>query len=115
VTHPTLFPYAGRSFVVEYSDELVFRNTYSLDGKLVTAEFMAGKMIGTQMTMPFQWKAVQGDNYLICWQEDDKSTVVHCDNFQAKTTQCFYTMMDGSFYVLSGHLTETTSGPEGLA
>jgi hypothetical protein len=91
---------------------MVFRNTYSSDGRFVTAEFMAGKMASTQMTMPFQWKVVQGDNYLISWQEDDKSTVVHCDNFEAGTTQCFYTMIDGSFYVLSGHLTEITRGAE---
>jgi hypothetical protein len=102
----TLFPYAGRSFVVKYSDEMIYRNSYSSDGKLVTAEFIAGTMTGTQMTMPFRWTTLQGGNFLISWQEDDKSTVIHCDNFEANTTQCFYTMMDGSFYVMSGALSE---------
>lgn len=106
MTDITLFPYAGRSFVVNYGAELVFRNTYSADGKFVTAEFMTGSMVGAKMTMPFQWQALQGDNYLLSWQEDDKSTVVHCDNFEAKTTQSFYTMMNGSFYVMSGAISE---------
>src|SRR5690349_16038889 len=107
---PMLFPYAGRTFVVKYNDEMVFRNSYSSDGKLVTAEFVAGTSAGTQMTIPFQWKALQGGHFLISWQEDDSSTVVHCDNFEENTTRCYYTMMNGSFYVMSGFLSEMKDG-----
>jgi hypothetical protein len=102
----TLFPFAGRSFVVKYSDELVFRNTYSSDGTTITAEFLAGDMAGEKMSMPFLWQALEGDNFLLSWQEENKSTVVHCDNFKGKTTKSFYTMMDGSFFVMEGLITE---------
>jgi hypothetical protein len=101
-----LFPYAGRSFVVNYGEDLVFRNTYADDGTTVTAEFLKGPQTGARMTVPFKWTALEGGFYLLSWQEEDKSTVVHCDNFEARTTRSFYTMMDGSFYVLSGTISE---------
>jgi len=101
-----LFPYSGRSFVVNYGKGLVFRNTYADDGTTVTAEFLEGPQTGAKMTVPFQWTALEGGSYLLSWQEDDKSTVVHCDNFEAKTTRSFYTMMDGSFYVMSGTISK---------
>jgi hypothetical protein len=31
---------------------------------------------------------------------------VHCDNFEAKTTRSFYTMMNGSFFVMEGIISE---------
>ncbi|ACB95093.1 MoaF-related domain-containing protein [Beijerinckia indica] len=101
-----LFPYAGRSFVVNYGGDLVFRNTYADDGTTVTAEFLQGPQKGARMTVPFKWTALEGGFHLLSWQEKDKSTVVHCDNFEAKTTRSFYTMMDGSFYVMSGTISE---------
>lgn len=97
MTHTDLFPYAGRSFVVNYGENLVFRNTYADDGTTVTAEFL---------TVPFKWTALQGGFYLLSWQEEDQSTVVHCDNFEARATRSFYTMMNGNFYVLSGTISE---------
>ena len=109
MTNSTTFPYAGRSFVVTYSTSLIFRNTYSEDGTHVTAEFLAGNHPGQKMTMPFQWEALPGGDFLLSWQEEDKSTVVHCDNFEALTTRSYYTMMNGSFYVLSGHMTPEAS------
>jgi hypothetical protein len=52
--------------------------------------------------VPYRWQALTGGNYLMSWQEEDRSTVVHCDNFEAKTSQAFYTTMSGDFYVMSG-------------
>ncbi|MFZ6647761.1 MoaF-related domain-containing protein [Undibacterium sp. TJN25] len=105
-TNTNLFPYAGRSFVVNYGENLVFRNTYSADGKMVITDFLAGDMKGAQMTMPFQWRALEGGDFVLSWQEGDKSTVVHIDNFAAGTTQSFYTMMNGQFYRLTGTISE---------
>ncbi|MCP1237778.1 hypothetical protein NKW55_14460 [Gluconobacter kondonii] len=106
MNHTDLFPYAGRSFVVNYGENLVFRNTYTDDGTTVTAEFLEGPKAGTRMTMPFKWIVLEGGNYLLSWQEEDKSTVVHCDNFEERTTRSFYTTMSGGFYVLSGTISE---------
>jgi hypothetical protein len=106
MNHDPVFPFSGRSFVVNYGDGLVFRNSYSEDGATVTAEFLDGPQKGNTMTMPFKWTALAGGEYLLSWQEDDNSTVVHCDNFDAKITRSFYTMMDGSFYVMSGVISE---------
>ncbi|MBS1095813.1 MoaF-related domain-containing protein [Gluconobacter wancherniae] len=106
MTHTDLFPYAGRSFVVNYGENLVFRNTYADDGTTVTAEFLTGPQTGTKMTVPFKWTALEGGFYLLSWQEEDQSTVVHCDNFEARASRSFYTMMNGNFYVLSGTISE---------
>ncbi|AXW87927.1 hypothetical protein AU509_14890 [Lonsdalea britannica] len=99
-----IFPYAGSSFVITFNPQLVIKNTYSTEGDKVTAEFMTGDMAGTIMTIPFQWESLPDDYFLIAWQEEDKSTVVHCDNFVKKTSRAFYTMMDGSFYVMKGEI-----------
>ncbi len=97
-----VFPYAGREFTVNYGGDLIFKNIYSEDGKYVTAEFLAGAMAGAKMTVPFSWQALPAGDFLLWWQEDDKSTIVHCDNFDAKKTKTFYTKLDGSFFVLDG-------------
>lgn len=100
------FPYAGRSFTVCYGEGLTFRNAYSPDGKSVTVEFLDGPMKGQISISAFNWVALAGGEYLLSWQEESKSTVVHCDNFAKGTTRSFYTVMDGSFYQLSGGLTQ---------
>lgn len=100
------FPYAGQSFVAHYGPGLTFLNAYSDDGKAVSVEFLDGDMIGKTMTVPFAWSRVCEGTYLLSWQEDDKSTVVHCDSFEEGSSKSFYTVMDGNFYVLSGQLTK---------
>jgi uncharacterized protein YigE (DUF2233 family) len=97
-----VFPYAGRDFTVNYGGEIIFRNSYSADGSTIEVEFLAGEMKGQIMSMPFSWQALPEGIFLIWWQEEDKSTIVHCDDFYHGKTKTFYTKTDGSFYVLDG-------------
>lgn len=103
------FPYAARSFIINYGDGLVFRNSYLADGKSVTVEHLEGAMKGSLSTSTFNWFELGNGEYILSWQEEDKSTVVHCENFEKKTTRSFYTMMDGSFFELSGKITSETA------
>lgn len=99
------FPYAGQSFIVNYGPGMSFLNAYSEDGTSVSVEFLDGDSAGKTATMPFTWSQVSDGTYLLAWQETDRSTVVHCDNFETGVSRSFYTVMDGSFYQLSGQLT----------
>ena len=100
------FPYAGQSFVVAYGPGLTFLNRYSDDGQCVTVEFLDGDQMGKTATIPFSWSRIGDDLYLLAWQEADRSTVVHCDDFANGVSRSFYTVMDGSFYHLAGTLTK---------
>ncbi|GAA5106884.1 hypothetical protein GCM10023211_07260 [Orbus sasakiae] len=96
------FPYAGKSFVIKMNNGLEVKNSYLKDGKQLEVEFLSGDLLGTKMVVTFTWKALPSDNYLISWQESDKSTVVHCDNFIQKKSLAYYTTMKGDFFVMEG-------------
>lgn len=100
------FPYANRKFKMQMDNGLEVTNAYSGDGKTLSIEFLNGALKGTTMSVPFTWKAVTDKHFLISWQETDKSTVVHCDNFADKKSYAYYTMMDGSFFVMEGVIEE---------
>lgn len=96
------FPYAGQSFTIQMDNGLEVVNSYSSDGATIEVAFLSGDLKGTVMTVPYTWKPLAGDNYLISWQESDKNTVVHCDNFEQHLSYAYYTTMSGDFYVMEG-------------
>ncbi|ATG17933.1 MULTISPECIES: MoaF-related domain-containing protein [Providencia] len=98
--------FLGKSFEIEMDNGLQVKNTYTTDGKTVTIEFLNGDLKGSIMHVPYTAKAVDGDNFLISWQESDNSTVVHCDNFLLGKSYAYYTMMNGQFFVMEGVITE---------
>lgn len=99
-----LFPHAGKSYKIRFSNGLEVKNSYAVDQNIIEVEFLSGDLAGTQMTVAFEWTALPGENFLISWQEEDKSTVVHCDNFEQKLCRAFYTTMKGDFYVMTGEI-----------
>lgn len=99
-----LFPQAGKSYKIRFSNGLEVINAYAADKNVVFIEFLTGDLTGFKMAVEFQWSALEGGNYLLSWQEDDKSTVVHCDNFEQKLCKAFYTTMKGDFYVMTGEI-----------
>ena len=101
------FPYAGKKFILTMNTGLKVINNYSSEGKTIEIEFLSSDLVGTKMVVPFTWKEVGADNYLISWQESDGSTVVHCDNFEKLISNAFYTTMDKEFYVMEGTIEES--------
>uniref|UniRef100_UPI000AF43C3D MoaF-related domain-containing protein n=2 Tax=Serratia TaxID=613 RepID=UPI000AF43C3D len=53
---------------------------------------------------PFQWRSLADGYFMISWQESDKNTVVHCDNFEKNISYAYYTTMSGDFYVMEGKM-----------
>ena len=69
MTDEIQFPYATRSFIVNYGDGLVFRNSYLADGKSVTVEHLEGAMKGSLSTSTFNWFELGNREYILSWQE----------------------------------------------
>lgn len=99
-----LFPQAGKSYKIRFSNGLEVTNSYAVDKNIISIEFLSGDLTGTKMAVAFEWTALPGGNFLLSWQEADKSTVVHCDNFEQKICRAFYTTMKGDFYVMTGEI-----------
>jgi hypothetical protein len=98
------FPYAGQAFIIKMDNGLEVKNAYHPDGKTITIEFLNGDLLGTVMDVPFTWREVAGGFFMISWQESDKNTVVHCDNFEQQISYAYYTTMQGDFYVMEGKI-----------
>ncbi|CCM79061.1 MoaF-related domain-containing protein [Rhizobium mesoamericanum] len=99
----TRFPFAGSTFEVDYGD-LVATNAYSTDENSLIYEITGGSLKGATATVAFEWKELDGGNFVISWQEADGSTVVHVDNFEKGFSLSFFTTPKSDFYRLSGTL-----------
>lgn len=82
------FPYAGQSFTIKMDNGLEVKNAYHASENTITVEFLNGELRGTIMNVPFQWRSLADGYFMISWQESDKNTVVHCDNFEKKHFLC---------------------------
>ena len=100
----TRFPFAGRSFEVDYGD-LVATNVYAADGRSLAYEITAGAAKGNAASVRFEWRHLHEETYVISWQEADGSTVIHVDDFGAGRSLSFFTTPDGQFFRLEGTLT----------
>lgn len=101
-----LFPQAGKAYKIRFSNDLEVVNSYAPDRNVIFVEFLSGDLTGFKMSVAFKWTALPGGNFLLSWQEEDKSTVVHCDNFEQKICRAFYTTMKGDFYVMTGEIVQ---------
>lgn len=97
------FPFAGRTFEVNYGD-LVATNAYAADKNSLTYEITGGPLKGATAEVAFEWTELDGGNFVISWQEADGSTVVHVDNFEKGSSLTFFTTPKSDFYRLSGTL-----------
>ncbi|AIA49947.1 MULTISPECIES: MoaF-related domain-containing protein [Serratia] len=98
------FPYAGQSFTIKMDNGLEVKNAYHASENTITVEFLNGELRGTIMNVPFQWRSLADGYFMISWQESDKNTVVHCDNFEKHISYAYYTTMSGDFYVMEGKI-----------
>ncbi|MEQ5837884.1 adenylate cyclase [Paraburkholderia acidicola] len=103
-TFVPIFPHSGKTFLVSYGDDLGAINAYSADGKILRYEIVKGPYKGATAEVEFEWTALGEDAYLISWQEADKSTVVHHDDFARGQSKVFFTTSQLVFYRLQGRL-----------
>jgi hypothetical protein len=52
----------------------------------------------------YQWQRIVDNLYAISWQEADRSTVVHIDDFGAGTSRSFFTTPSLELHRLDGSL-----------
>lgn len=96
-------PFAGKTFEVRY-DGLTAVNAYADDGIHMRYEITEGAFTGATAEVAYTWQHVAGETYAISWQEADRATVVHIDDFAAGTSRSFFTTPSLDFYRLEGSL-----------
>ncbi|HDR9028176.1 TPA: adenylate cyclase [Burkholderia vietnamiensis] len=98
--HP---PFAGKTFEVRY-DGLTALNAYDEDGRHMRYAITDGPYAGATGEVEYTWQPVAADTYAIAWQEADRATVVHIDDFAAGTSRTFFTAASLDFHRLDGSL-----------
>lgn len=96
-------PFAGNSYEVRYAG-LTAINTYADDGRHLRYEITEGELAGARGEVACTWQHIAADIYAISWQEADRATVVHLDDFAAGTSRSFFTAASLDFYRLDGAL-----------
>lgn len=96
-------PFAGKTFEVRYAG-LTAINAYAEDGIHMRYEITEGDFAGATAEVAYTWQHVAGEIYAISWQEADRATVVHLDDFAAGTSRSFFTAPSLDFYRLEGSL-----------
>ncbi|CAM2185615.1 Adenylate cyclase [Paraburkholderia sacchari] len=96
-------PFAGKTFEVRY-DGLTAINAYAPDGIHMRYEITEGEFTGAQGEVAYTWQHVAGETYAISWQEANRATVVHIDDFAAGTSRSFFTAPSLDFFRLEGSL-----------
>ncbi|AOJ62636.1 adenylate cyclase [Burkholderia ubonensis] len=96
-------PFAGKTFEVRYAG-LTAINAYADDGVHMRYEITEGDFTGAKDEVAYAWQHVAGEIYAISWQEADRATVVHIDDFAAGTSHSFFTAPSLDFHRLDGSL-----------
>jgi hypothetical protein len=99
------FPHSGKTFLVTYPT-MKATNAYSADGLSLRYEILSGAYRGTTALVNFKWTKVGDDSFLISWQEADRATVVHFDNFRDGQSETFFTAATLEFIRLQGTIEE---------
>jgi hypothetical protein len=100
VNHP---PFAGKTFEVRYAG-LTAINAYADDGVHMRYEITEGAFAGARGEVAYEWQRVVDNIYAISWQEADRSTVLHIDDFGAGTSRSFFTTTALELHRLEGSL-----------
>lgn len=98
------FPAAGHSYLVDFGGGNAFRIDFRSDSEMVFTK-QAEPRKGLVETVHFTYKAVRDDVFLVYWQEADKTTVVHVEDFGQGIIYSNITGPDGSFFNGSSTLT----------
>jgi hypothetical protein len=98
-----LAPFAGKTFEVRYAG-LTAINAYADDGCNMRYEITDGPYKGAKGEVKYEWQHLGRGLFAISWQEADRSTVVHIDDFYEGTSHSFFTTAQLEFHRLEGTL-----------
>lgn len=98
-------PFVGKTFKINYGMFTAI-NSYDDDGIHMSFQITEGSLAGLTGTISYKWEHVADDIYVISWQEDDRSTVVHVEDFTNGTSRSFFTTQSLDFYRVQGSISE---------
>lgn len=101
--------FVGRTFEVRYGDTMTALNIYAADGRTMRYQVVAGPFKGATAEVHYQAEAIGPGLYALSWQEADKGTVVHVDDFAAGRSRSYYTTAGHEFVRMAGTLREVTA------
>lgn len=93
---------AGQKVEVDFGDiayQLYFETDTSMTYKVVK-----GSDQGITETVNYRKVVIRPNIYFIYWQERDKTTVTHYEDFEKQIVHSNITLMDGTFMNLKGTL-----------
>jgi hypothetical protein len=96
-------PFAGKTFEVRYAG-LTALNAYAVDGISMCYKVTEGPYKGAKGKVKYRWRQVAPGIFAISWQEADRSTVVHIDDFNEGTSCSFFTTSRLELHRLEGTL-----------
>lgn len=93
--------FVGHKYTVAYKDGpsllLDFKSTTFMEGT-----FLAGPSKGQKLAITFKATEIAPKVYMLTWQEVDKTTVVHVDDFNKMQSLSNVTLPDGTFLNMTG-------------
>lgn len=98
-------PFAGKTFEVRYQG-LTAINAYASDGTHMRYEITEGALSGAHGEVEYAWKEVASQVFAIVWQEVDRSTVVHVDDFGKGVSLSYFTTPKNELVRFEGSLRE---------
>jgi molybdenum cofactor biosynthesis MoaF-like protein len=105
----TNFPGVGHKYLVDFSAfrvELAFTSLTSLTYTGIAADGQRG----SSETVAIRIEPIADDIFLVTWQESDKTTVVHVEDFSKKTITTNITNPDLTFDQFHGSFVEAPNG-----
>lgn len=100
-------PVTGHKFKVDFGVN-VFELNFTSDREM-TFTVLKGDDKGTSQTVAIDKTEIRPNVYMITWQEKNKATVTHVDDFEKETSYTNITMPDRTFIHLKGTLTPLDS------
>jgi len=98
------FPAVGHSYEVDFDGGNAFRIEFKSDSEMLFIK-LAPPNEGATEAVRFTYRPIRDDVFLVYWQEADKTTVVHVEDFGQGVIYSNITSPDGSFFNDSSKLT----------
>ena len=105
----TSLVFVGRTYEVRYGETMTALNIYAADGQTMRYEVTAGPFKGATAEVRYQAEEIGPGLYALSWQEADKGTVVHIDDFAAGHSRSYYTTAGHDFVRMAGTLREVAT------
>jgi len=103
---PPISPFAGHTFRIQYGTTMTVLNIYADDGMTMRYEVIEGEFAGATAEVRYTAVELAPGLYALSWQEADKGTVVHIDDFASGSSRSYYTTAGLDFMRMDGRLVQ---------